>query len=185
MSKIPYDWKTPFLAALENVPVVSHAARAAGVDYRNVWTVRKNDPEFAKAWDEALEAGIDKAEQEAFRRAVVGFEEPVIHQGRLAYLYERYLDDDGNEHYRPVLDDNGQPVPLTTRKHSDSLLALILRGRRKKVYAERTEITGAEGGPVTHLDDTTRSARAAQLLAIAQARKEAKDEASGFESDFA
>ena len=141
----PYDWKAVFLAALAEVPVVVHACKAAGVNRTTAWRAREADPEFAKAWDEAMEEGIDRAEQEAFRRAVVGYEEPVVHHGRLSYLYERYVDDDGKEQYRPVLDANGQPVPLTVRKHSDALLALILRGRRKAVYAERKELTGADG----------------------------------------
>jgi hypothetical protein len=174
------DWKARFLEALAEVPVVAHAARAASIDYRQAWRTRESDPEFASAWDDAMEAGVDRAEQEAFRRGVQGYEEPVVDKGRLAYQYERYLKDvklpDGTvvqeEAYRPVLDDRGQPVPLTIRKHSDALLSLILKGRRKKVYAERTELTGADGGPmVQQVDDTTRSARVAQLMALAEARK--------------
>lgn len=171
-----HDWKPIFLAALAEVPIVSNAARLARIDYRRVWRVRQDDEEFAKAWDEAMEQGVDKAEQEAFRRAVVGFEEPVIDKGRLAYRYERYEAEDGTEHYRPVLDENGQPVPLTVRKHSDALLALYLKGRRKKVYADRTELTGADGGALKLNDETARSARVAQLLSLAQRRKEEADE---------
>ena len=143
--KKPYDWKALFLAALAEVPVVVHACKAAGVNRITAWRARGADPEFAKAWDDALEEGIDRAEQEAFRRAVLGYEEPVVHHGRLSYVYERYVDDDGKERFRPVLDANGQPVPLTVRRHSDALLALILKGRRKAVYAERKELTGAYG----------------------------------------
>jgi hypothetical protein len=36
----------------------------------------------------------------------------------------------------------------TKTVYSDSLLALLLKGRRKKVFAERIEQTGADGGPV-------------------------------------
>lgn len=142
------DWKARFLEALAEVPVVAYAARAASIDYRQAYRTRQADGDFAQAWDDAMEAGVDRAEQEAFRRAVEGYEEPVIDKGRLAYVYERYLDAEGKEGYRPVLDANGQPVPLTVRKHSDALLGLILKGRRKKVYAERTELTGADGGPM-------------------------------------
>jgi hypothetical protein len=70
-----------------------------------------------------------------------------------------------------VLDEHGQPVPLTVRKHSDTLLALFLKGRRKKVYADRTEVTGADGGPVQAVDETAKAARIAQLMALAQQRK--------------
>lgn len=114
----PYDWKALFLAALAEVPVVVHACKAAGVNRVTAWRAREADPEFAKAWDEALEEGIDRAEQEAFRRAVVGYEKPVWYKGELVG---------------------------TETVHSDALLALILKGRRKAVYAERKELTGADG----------------------------------------
>lgn len=148
MASHPFDWKPVVLAALRDVPVLAHAAEAAGIDRITVWRARESDEEFAKAYDDAMEQGIDRAEQEAFRRAVQGYEEPVIDKGRLAYAYERYVDEEGKEGYRPLLDANGQPIPLTVRKHSDQLLGLILKGRRKKVYADRTELTGADGGPM-------------------------------------
>lgn len=176
MSSKPFDWKPAYLAALRQVPVIKHACEAAGIDRTTAWRAREADEEFAKAEQEAMEEGIDRAEAEAFRRGVVGFEEPVIDKGRLAYRYERYLDDDGIEHYRLQLDDNGQPIPLTVRKHSDAMLGLLLKGRRKKVYADRTELTGPEGGPVQQVDETAKAARVAQLLALAQARKTEADE---------
>jgi hypothetical protein len=144
-----FDWKPAFLAALRELPVIKHACVAVGIDRTTAWRTRKSDEAFAEAWDAAMEEGIDRAEAEAFRRAVVGFEEPVIDRGRLVYRYERYeaLDVNGvvQEHYRLLLDDNGQPIPLTVRKHSDMLLGLVLKGRRKSVYAERKELTGADG----------------------------------------
>lgn len=145
----PYDWKAVFLAALAEVPVVVHAAKAAGVNRSTAWRAREEDPEFAKAWDAAMEEGIDRAEQEAFRRAVTGYEKPVWYKGELVG---------------------------TETVHSDALLALILKGRRKKVYAERTELTGADGGPVAQVDETAKAARVAQLLALAQRRKAEQDD---------
>ena len=148
MSTKPFDWKPAYLAALRQVPVIKHACEAAGVDRTTAWRARE-DEEFAKAEQEAMEEGIDRAEQEAFRRGVVGFEEPVIDKGRLAYRYERYevedIDGHKTEHYRICLDEHGQPIPLTVRKHSDAMLGLVLKGRRKSVYAERKELTGADG----------------------------------------
>jgi len=140
-----FDWKPAFLAALKAYPVVAHACAAVGIERSTAYRARESNEVFALAWDDALEDGIDRAEKEAFRRAVTGYEEPVIDKGRLAYAYERYVDEEGAEHYCPVLNDKGQPVPLTVRKHSDALLALILKGRRKAVYAERKEVTGADG----------------------------------------
>jgi hypothetical protein len=175
MAEKHFDWKPAFLAALRELPVIAHACKAVDIERSTAYRAREADEGFAKAWDEAQEDGIDRAEQEAFRRGVVGFEEPVIDKGRLAYRYERYLDDDGAEHYRLLLDDHGQPVPLTVRKHSDMLLGLVLKGRRKKVYADRTELTGPEGGPVQQIDETAKAARVAQLLALAQQRKDFED----------
>lgn len=195
MAHHPFDWKPAFLAALRELPVIAHACKAVGIERSTAYRAREADEGFAQAWDDAMEEGIDRAEQEAFRRAVVGFEEPVLHQGSMTYLVER--DENGQpvmveEHYttfdidgapvlrkrmvpKYVLGPNGQPIPLTVRKHSDALLALYLKGRRKKVYAERTEVTGADGGPVAQVDDTAKAARVAQLLAIAQQRKDFED----------
>lgn len=175
MSSKPFDWKPAYLAALRQVPVIKHACEAAGIDRTTAWRAREADEAFAQAEQEAMEEGIDRAEAEAFRRGVVGFEEPVIDKGRLAYRYERYVDEDGAEQYRLMLDANGQPIPLTVRKHSDAMLGLVLKGRRKKVYADRTELTGPEGGPVQQVDETAKAARVAQLLALAQQRKDFGD----------
>ena len=176
MAQHPYDWKPIFLAALRELPVVAHACKVVGIERSTAYRAAEADEGFRKAWDDAMEEGIDRAEQEAYRRAVVGFEEPVIDKGRLAYVYERYVDEEGKEHYRIALDENGQPIPLTVRKHSDALLALYLKGRRKRVYADRTELTGADGGDLKVVDDTARSARVAQLLALAQQRKATQDD---------
>ena len=174
MAHHPFPWRDAFLSALREMPVIRHACEAVGVDRSTAWRARQKDQTFAEEWDDAMEAGIDRAEQAAFRRGVDGWHEPVIDKGRLAYAYERYLDDEGGEHYRPLLDDKGQPIPLTVRKHSDALLSLVLKGRRKSVYADRTELTGAGGAPVA-VDQSTRAARVAQLLAVAQSRKDFGD----------
>ena len=145
MAYHPFPWYDAFLAALREVPVVTRACAACGIDRSTAYRRREADEEFAAAWDDAMEAGVDRAEQEAFRRAVEGTDKGVWHMGNLVG---------------------------TERVYSDALLALVLKARRKKVYADRTELTGAEGGPVGVVDDTARAARVAQLLAIAQARKD-------------
>lgn len=145
MAHKPIDWKPIFLEALRTVPVIAHACRAVGINRSTAWRAREADEQFAADWDDAIEEGVDNAEQEAYRRAVTGFEEPVIHQGRLQHVFEPYALPDGSTGHRPVLDANGQPVPLTVRKHSDTLLSLYLKGMRKEVYSERKEFTGANG----------------------------------------
>jgi hypothetical protein len=149
MSSKHYDWRLVYLAALRQLPVIKHACEVAQVDRATAWRARQ-DAHFAEQEQEAMEEGIDRAEAEAFRRAVVGLDEPVINQGKLSYVYERaeVLNEETGvkeEQWRMALDEKGQPIPLTVRKFSDPLLALVLKGRRKKVYAERTELTGAGG----------------------------------------
>lgn len=177
MSNHPFPWREAFLAALRQRPVVQCACDAVGINRSTAYRARKDDEGFAEAWDDAMESGIDRAEAEAFRRGVVGFQEPVVHQGRLQFVYERFEDDEGREQWRMKLDNNGQPIPLTVTKTSDALLALYLKGKRRAFSTERTELTGADGG-VVQLDDAKRSARVAQLLAIAKQRKDTPEDLS-------
>lgn len=169
-----FPWKEAFLEALRHMPVIKYACEAVGIARSTAWRARETDEGFAKAWDAAMEDGIDRAEQAAFKRAVDGWDEPLTHQGHISHVLEPYTDDKGEQRWRPKLDDNGQPIPVTVRKHSDALLSLVLKGRRKQVYADRTELTGAEGAPVA-VDSTTRAARVAAILADAKARKDNSD----------
>lgn len=186
------EWVAPFLEALRRKGVVAQAARDVGVPYATVYSMRDRDPDFKAAWEDALEEQYDSLEAELLDRAVNGVAEPLVHQGHITYEFER--DADGNvvfisyptgmtdKNGEPVMgtkpkirvDEQGRPVPVTVRKKSDALLMFALKGRRKKVYAERTEVSGPDGGPV-QLDDTARAARIAQLMALGQARKEHGD----------
>lgn len=121
MGNTRHLWTDAFLAHLAECGILTDAAAAAGVDRSTVFRRRQDDEEFARAVDEAIDMAADKLEREARRRAVDGVEEPVYQGGQL--VGKRMV-------------------------YSDSLLALLLKGRRKKVFAERIEQTGADGGPV-------------------------------------
>lgn len=183
MSHKHYDWKPAFLEALRSMPIIRHGCDAVGINRTTARRARETDEAFAKAWDDAMADGIDKAETAAYKRAVEGFEEPVIDKGRLAYRYERYIvthehaetgEPVEEEKWRMVLDANGQPIPLTVRKHSDALLSKILSAKKPEYRTERTELTGADGAPV-QVDSSTRMARVAQLMALAKQRKDHSD----------
>ena len=64
---------------------------------------RTTEAEFADAWDDAYDAGNDRLEDEAHRRAVDGVERPVTYRGE---------------------------VVGSVREYSDVLLMFLLRGRR-------------------------------------------------------
>lgn len=113
------------MSALAETGNVTLAASAAGVNRATPYRWRQDDPDFARAWEDAMEAAADKLEQEAWRRAVEGVEEPVYRGGKLVG---------------------------TVRKYSDTLLIFLLKGARPHKYQDRVvqQHVGAGGGPVEH-----------------------------------
>ncbi|MDA0787369.1 MAG: hypothetical protein O3B37_13870 [Proteobacteria bacterium] len=81
-----------FLNMLAETASVTAASQGTGV-YRVKWyRIRKTDPAFAQAWDEALEIGLDAVEDEAIRRAVAGHEEPIYFRGEKIGAVTKYSD---------------------------------------------------------------------------------------------
>lgn len=64
------DWRPAFLADLAEWCNVTHACAAAGVDRKTAYKDRANNPDFAAAWDDAIEASVELLEQRARERAV-------------------------------------------------------------------------------------------------------------------
>ncbi len=165
-------WVAPFLANLKRTGNVSKSAALSSISSTTAYALKRGDADFAAAWDQALEDHIDDCEQELTRRAF-GYEEPVVYQGQLTPVWER------DEHGKPVQDAEGNPVQarnedgslkwLTVTKFSDTLLLAKVKAYRKRYSTERTELTGADGKPVM-IDEGTRAARIAQLMAKAAAR---------------
>lgn len=97
--------------------------------------------EFHEAWEAAIELSADRLEDEADRRGVRGYEEPVIHKGIQAFVRD------------PVtgaleLDANNQPIPLTIRRYSDRMLELLLKARRPDKFRENVKIEAEVSGGV-------------------------------------
>lgn len=171
-------WVTPFLEHLRTSCNVAGSCRAVGVGSATVYALRKEDADFAAAWDDALEDAYDYLEAEARRRAFEGVEEPVVYQGQLTPVWE--LDDDGKRkenddgQWVQARNPDGSPKFLTVRKYSDGLAQFLLKGYRRRTFGEKLELTGKDGGPVA-IDETTRAARVAQLMAVAEQRKKFED----------
>lgn len=118
------------------------AAEAVGVGRMVITRAKQADPEFAEAFQQAWEAGLDPMLDEARRRAVDGVE-------------DFRLDRDGNEH----------PI----RNYSDNLLMFLIKQRDPSFRENhRVEISGigggavpveVEGGRVTSLGDVVELAR--------------------------
>lgn len=61
-----------FLELLANGDTVKHACATLKIGRRTIYDQRERDPEFAQAWELALDTGIEELEQEAKRRALDG-----------------------------------------------------------------------------------------------------------------
>jgi hypothetical protein len=81
-----------FLQALGDTGCVRDACRAVGRSNTSAYRLRARSPEFAAAWDRALNMAATVLEQTAFARAVTGVEEPVWHCGKQVGTRRRYSD---------------------------------------------------------------------------------------------
>lgn len=122
--------KRAFLKELELHGIQTRAARAASPRassrYGAIQTFkdeRERDPEFARQWDEAMQAAEASIEHEIFRRAQEGWEEPIY----------------GGRHRERVVG--------TVRKYSDRLLELRARALLP-AYRETSAVSVR--GRVTH-----------------------------------
>lgn len=124
LKKTPEN-KAKFLEMLAFGYSVSKAAAAIDCSRALMFQWKKADAEFAANWADAMEAGIDRLEDEAMRRAVEGVSREVLYQG------------EGTGHH--------------IVEYSDALLTLLLRGKRANVFnTDRVEHTGPGGGPMEH-----------------------------------
>jgi len=122
--------KKAFLDELQLHGIANRAARAASPRassrYGAIQTFvdeRNRDPEFARQWEEALQAAEASIEHEIYRRAQVGWEEP-IYAGK----------------YR-------EKIVGTQRRYSDRLLEL----RAKALLPAYREVSSVSvNGRVTH-----------------------------------
>jgi len=115
-----------FLRALAETGNVTAAVDISGTSRSRVYELRKADPSFALAWEEAEETAADALEAEARRRAVAGVLEPMVSGGRI------------------VRDDDGQPIAV--RRYSDNLLLALLRAHRppRREKAVRFQLPGLQ-----------------------------------------
>ena len=104
-----------FLFMLSKTGNASKACQTSGLTRRQVTTLREDDATFGRAYDDAMNEAIDLLEAEAWRRALKGTVQPVLRAGQ------------------PVVDPvTGKPV--VTRRYSDPLLMMLLRGCRPEKF---------------------------------------------------
>jgi len=81
-----------FIRALAETGVVTQAARRIGASLEALYKLR-NRPgaeEFAAAWEMALDRGIERLEDCALERAILGEERPVVRGGKVVATWRRF-----------------------------------------------------------------------------------------------
>lgn len=127
-TKLTAKKRQEFLGALAAGDTVKHAAAAIGLARGYVYQLREADAAFRAEWEAAYVEGTEAIEQEIKRRGVDGWDEPV-YQG-------------------------GQKVGVV-RKHSDTLLIFLAKGRDPERWRENISVE--QKGRVQH--DHTHSGR--------------------------
>lgn len=122
-----------FLRAFASRGIILDGCKAAGVSRKAVRHWRESSEWFSELYDIAMEEAADRIEAEAIRRAVDGYDEPVIYQGMPTTIVDA---------------ETGEQRQLTVRKYSDTLMALVLKGARPDKYREnhKVELEGGAGG---------------------------------------
>lgn len=80
------------------------------VSRQTAYVHRRAEPQFAKEWETAIDDAAFTLEDEAWRRARDGVDEPIVHQGMIIG---------------------------TQKKYSDTLLIFLLKGIKPDKYADK------------------------------------------------
>ena len=103
-----------FLQVLGETAVVTKACIAANITRANAYDRRLKDPDFAAMWDVAYERGWMRMEEIVQKRAFEGVKTPQYRNGVLVDW---------------------------SHQCSDALAMFVLKGRMRKIYGDKQEIT--------------------------------------------
>lgn len=120
--KVTPQLKLDYVAKIKkDGPHLTFHAHAVGVCLQTINEHRKKDPEFDSAIEEARQHWVqNNIEQEVYRRAVTGWDEPIFYQGVASGKVRRH----------------------------DGRLLLALAKRHESAYTERMEVKGEVKGEV-------------------------------------
>lgn len=109
-----------FLATLRETCNVSVAARAAKIGRSTAYDWRRDDPEFAAAWDDAEEEAVDALEMRARERALDSSDR-MMEILLKAHRPDKYVDKLRSEVSGP----NGAPISFNVSTLTDEQLAAL------------------------------------------------------------
>lgn len=107
-------WEGDFLDALRNTGIIRSACMKAKVSSSVVSTRKKIDPEFRKAWGEAMEQANDALLAAAYQRAVLGTKRYKRHYHKDQLLYTEEI-----------------------TEYSDSLLQFLIKGNMPERFGDK------------------------------------------------
>lgn len=185
-----------FCAALAETANIGRACTAIGMGRSTAYDWRDDDPEFASAWDRAMQIGVTALEDEAKRRAFEGVEEPIIHQGQIQYEVREKLNKAG----KPIIDrttklpkmevvrnKDGTRKMATVRKYSDNLVGILLKAHAPDKYRENSKVEMSGSLEFSNLSDSEIQEQIDQIqaqLATAAAMPKPAAPAEPQEDDF-
>lgn len=132
------ELKMVFLRAFARHGIISDGTVAAGITYRTYYRWKRDDEVFNEDCKTAETMANDLMEREARRRAIDGFERPIIYQGEVTGEYTDF---------------------------SDALLTTLMKGNKPEKYKERTQLSGSVGRPLT-LDEETKEDVVSSILGM-------------------
>jgi hypothetical protein len=132
--KLKSEWEA-FLAAVEEFPHIRRAAKHANVHYSTHYRKYKLEPEYAARFEESWAIGVGRIRDIAIRRAVLGYDEPVIYKGE--YQFQEILNSQTGKIEKKL---------VTVRKFPERLLMKVLTGEIPDVYNRSIHEHTGEGG---------------------------------------
>lgn len=151
----PRPWMGVFLDAIALMPVVTAAARTAGIARSYAYQAAKEWPVFAEGWREAYEQGVEILEQHAHRWGTVGIQV---------------------RETRTTTDAEGKVTTVVVEQTSVSpTMTMFLLKRHRPEYRERTAVehtlpgvTGVGGSEAGEVDRRPTRERMLELAQIAR-----------------
>lgn len=131
----PHGWMGEFLRALRVLPNVSDAARAAGITRTYAYEVRDGNPEFRRAWTDALAQARDLLKRYAWQLGTQGI------QRRETRTRVKMVN--GREVERETVTVEGRLV-------APQLTMFLLRAHDPEMYGRDVNVrhSGPGGGPI-------------------------------------
>ncbi len=160
--RVRHDGWTPqrqraFLRALSETGSVRDACARAQISTTSAYRMRDRSAAFDRAWRRALAKVAPTIEQAAYERAVLGWEEPVWHGGKIVGHRRRYSDgllrllltrgvSAGSE------DPEDRPLKggwdRATQAETDAMLLANLRGLKRRMETEAARKALPAAAPV-------------------------------------